>query len=229
MITHRGIRVLFKRLEIGCKRLKWRFNPWVHAGVSVRRYKDYGEYIEHQRSKFWNTPKKASAVEVRTKTERIRANLAGIEQIKGKSSVLCLAARSGEEVAAFIKLGFFAVGIDVEPGHGNRFVVHGDFHHLQYANGSVDVVYCNALDHCLALDEFANEVRRVLKLDGVFVCEIMDGHGEGRPPGEYETMTWPAAVNAAYLLAKVGRMEIVLSREASMKGWKQFIMRVDGS
>ena len=48
-------------------------------------------------------------------------------------TVLCLAARIGTEVKAFLDLGCFAIGIDLNPGTDNRYVVHGDFHDLQFA------------------------------------------------------------------------------------------------
>src|SRR5215216_3610430 len=57
--------------------------------------------------------------------------------------VLCLGARQGTEVRAFIDRGGFAVGIDLNPGEKNRYVLIGDFQELQFATGSVDIVYTN--------------------------------------------------------------------------------------
>ena len=52
----------------------------------------------------------------------------------------------------FIDHGAFAVGIDLNPGRDNRWVVIGDFHALQYADASVDVVYTNSFDHVFELE-----------------------------------------------------------------------------
>ena len=67
--------------------------------------------------------------------------------MKKAASVLCLGARQGTEVKAFLDLGCFAVRIDLEPGAENQFVVQGDFHDLKFPTESVDIVFTNSLDH----------------------------------------------------------------------------------
>jgi ubiquinone/menaquinone biosynthesis C-methylase UbiE len=86
------------------------------------------------------------------------------------------------------ELGCFAVGIDLNPGEKNKWVLPGDFHALQFADNSVDAVYCNALDHAFDLGKILSEVRRVLKNSGVFIAEIVDPTVRG--PGEYEALWW---------------------------------------
>ncbi|GIW68629.1 MAG: hypothetical protein KatS3mg100_123 [Candidatus Parcubacteria bacterium] len=110
--------------------------------------------------------------------------------LKRKGVALCLAARLGAEVRAFRRAGFFAVGIDLNPGKRNPWVLPGDFHNLQFADESVDVVYSNSLDHVLDLPQFTREVRRVLKDEGVALFEVMKGLQEGGRMGAFEARMW---------------------------------------
>ena len=105
-------------------------------------------------------------------------------------SVLCLGARIGTEVKSFLDLGCFAVGIDLNPGRENRYVLHGDFHELQFAAGSIDMAFTNSLDHVYSVDRLIAEVARVLKPGGLFLLEADRGSGTGKRPGHYETFWW---------------------------------------
>ena len=60
-------------------------------------------------------------------------------QLDGQDAAV-VGARIGTEVKAFLDLGAVAIGIDLNPGENNRYVVYGDFHDLQFASGSIDVV-----------------------------------------------------------------------------------------
>jgi ubiquinone/menaquinone biosynthesis C-methylase UbiE len=78
----------------------------------------------------------------------------------------------------------------------------GDFHQLQFADASVDVVFTNALDHAFELGRIIAEVRRVLKPDGRFIAEIVDS--EQRDPGDFEA-TWWSSIDAVITeIAKAG-------------------------
>lgn len=155
-----------------------------------RQYPDYGTYVKHQRTKFDSQ----RAVTIRGHDERFHAALSDRlrdipVELKGRS-VLCLAARQGTEVRAFIDRGAFAVGIDLNPGRENRWVVVGDFHALQYADDSVDVVFTNSLDHAFDLERIMAEVKRVLRPDGAFIVELNTDAGGGSPRGFYESFSW---------------------------------------
>lgn len=151
-------------------------------GFSTRKYKNYEQYVKHQKSKL----KKLGWIQEYDKQYRKVLN-ERIEDInlKGKS-VLCLAARIGTEVKAFIDKGAFAVGIDLNPGEENKYVVLGDFHELQYADESVDIVFSNSIDHCLRLEKLLSETMRVLKKNGELILEI-DGGAES---GMYESFKY---------------------------------------
>ncbi len=153
-------------------------------GLSIRKYEDYTEYVEHQKSKLsiitWLDKYDVDYREIlleRLKTLDLT--------IKGKS-VLCLAARMGTEVKAFLDMGAFAVGIDLNPGEDNMWVVKGDFHDIQYPNDSVDIVFINSIDHSLKPSKLISEIKRVIKDEGRFIMEI----GREGTTGYYECLEW---------------------------------------
>ena len=174
-------------------RLGQRWGSARDEGVVQRVYPDYDSYLTHQRLKLDALrPKSLESHDRRfyaALTERLDN---GPLDVAGRS-VLCLAARMGTEVRVFIDLGAFAVGVDLNPGRGNRWVVVGDFHSLQYADASADFVYTNSLDHVYDLERVLSEVRRVLKPGGIFLVELVMGTEEGVAPGFYEAMSWPRA------------------------------------
>ncbi|CAO0820302.1 hypothetical protein DFAR_1470047 [Desulfarculales bacterium] len=70
---------------------------------------------------------------------------------------------------AFFDKDCFAGGIDLNSGYDNRYVLSGDFYHLQVANDSVDIVFSNSFDYAFDLNKLMGEVTRVLK-PGAFWC-----------------------------------------------------------
>ncbi len=181
--------------------------PWrklaTDASFSRRQYKSYDDYVRHQASKL-------EKLDLTAYDERFAKALG--ERLKSLNfawpgkSVLCLAARTGAECKAFTTLGSFAVGIDLNPGPANRYVVHGDFHNLQFADHSVDVVYTNALDHALDLEKLLKEIHRVLKHTGIFIAEVVHGSNEpgGRKPGTHESLWWDKSEDVIKVIAANG-------------------------
>jgi len=160
---------------------------WGPGGFLLRAYPTYEDYVGHQRSKLEQLDLSEYDVEYpRLLGERLRAH--GL--VTRGMTVLCLAARLGSEVKAFLDLGCFAVGLDLNPGPNNKYVVYGDFHAIQFADGSVDVVFTNSLDHVFDIDRVLREVRRVLKPGGLLVTEAIRGTAEGGAPRAYESFFW---------------------------------------
>ena len=102
-------------------------------------------------------------------TKRFKVSMG--ERTKG-STVLCVGARLGGEVRAFKNLGALAVGIDMNPGLENNFVLHGSATSLQFASGLFDIVYTNILDHIDDLALFFEESKRVLRQDGMLMIDV---------------------------------------------------------
>lgn len=164
---------------------------WVERtpGLSSRAYDSYDTYKGHQTLKL--DAHRAKSIErhdarfYAALKKRIPAQYLNI----GKARVLCLAARQGSEVRAFIDSGAFAIGIDLNPGRENKYVVSGDFHDLQFHDRTIDIVYTNSLDHAFDLDRIMVEVKRVLAIGGIFICEVRTGE-EGGGRGFYESLSW---------------------------------------
>jgi SAM-dependent methyltransferase len=206
-----------------------------------RVYEDYDTYVEHQASKFRVLKLEAySKLFIAALKERLE-KLVGHNAPGRGASVLCLGARNGAECRAFTELGLFAIGVDVNPGEDNPFVVSGDFHKLQFADESVDIVYTNALDHAYDLDVVIAEIERVLKPGGVFIAEIVRGSKDedGREPGAFEAVWWDRSAIVADMIARtlpdriaserfeqpwVGDQHLFRKRPIPV-GWRRFFRR----
>ena len=163
---------------------------WEHnEDGALRRYASYDAYVEHQASKLDKIAPRLREKEDEDFAE-FRRRFASCAPLAGARSVLCLGARLGTEVRALHDLGYFAIGIDLNPGASNAYVLPGDFHHIVFPDGSVDAVYTNALDHVFSLENVVGEVRRLLRPGGVFLADLELGSTEGFVPGEYEAVMW---------------------------------------
>lgn len=151
-----------------------------------RAYPNYEAYLAHQRTKLDAMRPRSLAGHDARFHAALSQRLAELPFDLRGQTVLCLAARQGTEVRAFIEQGAFAVGIDLNPGHDNRWVVVGDFHDLQYTDGSVSIVYTNSLDHAFELERVLAEVRRVLRADGWLITEV----ARDAARGFYESLSW---------------------------------------
>lgn len=164
------------------------------GGLRRRDYQDYEAYLEKQAEKLDRRPGFAKQF-----SDGFRGSLGQVienvqEHIPPGGNVLCLGARVGGEVQAFIDHGYFAIGIDVNPGEGNRYVLHGDFHKPIFPDNSIDIVYTNSLDHVLNMKTVARQVYRMLKPGGIFFTENKGGTEEpGFRPARsdaYDCMEW---------------------------------------
>ena len=189
---------------------------WANEGNTFRRhYRSYREYTLHQASKL--NDRSFRKVLDSAKDDQYAGFLRRFslcQEISGQRCVLCLGARLGTEVEAFKELGFFAVGIDLNPGAGNAHVHFGDFHNLAFNDGTVDVVYSNVLDHAFDLERMMTEVARVLKPGGFVFFELLKGSEEGLLPHEYEAAYWKRAKEFADHLSAISGMPLISYRSA---------------
>jgi SAM-dependent methyltransferase len=190
-----------------------------------RRYASYEVYVGHQTAKLDAIIDRLR----RTEEEDFAVFLARFENCKPlreARSVLCLGARLGAEVRALQRLGHFAVGIDLEPGPDNRYVLPGDFHDIIFPDGSLDAVYTNALDHVFDLEQVLSEVDRLLRWDGLFIADIELGYDEGFIPGEFEATHWRNRQTLLDRLMAATRFALEDAPELSERGrWTQVVLR----
>ena len=210
------------------QREEFQSDAWQHrGGISVRRYNSYNEYVHHQAEKL-DTLGGEAFVNSQKAVNMFRRRFELITELNNHSSVLCLGARRGEEVKAFIELGHSAIGIDLNPGKANEYVVEGDFHALNFSDNSVDVVYVNCLDHAFDLDKILSEVRRVVKGEGLFIVDIVYGYDEGYVVGNHDAMHWSKARDFGEHLSKISGIPIVGFRDLTQHGsafWTQCVMK----
>lgn len=165
---------------------------WVDSdagqGFKVRDYPTHEDYVAHQQSK------RDTLSDLSRRHDKMRlglpSRLVNLPFLKEGMVVLCLGARTGGEVEAFLNLDYFAVGVDVNPGKNNPFVVYGDFHAIQFPAKSVDVVYTNSLDHALDIKQVISEIKRVLKPNGYLILEPMRGKQEEECWGFWDSLSW---------------------------------------
>ncbi len=142
-----------------------------------RKYKSYKEYLHHQSRKLdigvRKKIKKFLPVYFLKRVHSFEKRIRKFKDHVENGKILCLGARLGAEVVAFRNLGFLdTIGIDINPGKNNDYVIKGDFHHMEFGNKSIDVIYCNCIDHCWDLRLLAKEMYRVLSDNGKIILEI---------------------------------------------------------
>lgn len=166
---------------------------WAQDGdFARRRYASYDDYVAHQVSKLAGVADRLRETEQRD-FDQFLERFSACRPLAGMHNVLCLGARLGTEVRALHRLGHFAVGIDLNPGEQNPYVLPGDFHGLVFPDASVDAVFTNALDHVFDLERMLGETKRVLRPGGILLAEFELGFGEGHVPGHYEATHWKSA------------------------------------
>jgi SAM-dependent methyltransferase len=183
-----------RRVTFNLRGEDWRS---VAPGVTQRQYGSYEQYVAHQRSKLAQLDLTGYEERYETAlTERL-GSFAG-------RSVLCLGARLGAEVRAFRNVGAFAIGVDLNPGKDNRYVLPGDFHALDFPDACVDVVFTNSLDHAFDLPRLAKECGRVTKPGGLAVLEVVAGQDEGGSFRSYEATSWSSVSQVVQAFASAG-------------------------
>jgi len=189
---------IFNRNRLYAYFVEWKITlreSWNHYGTNQlfkkREYRTYKDYIAHQKAKLERIgPGFLPAdYDVRYR-EVLRERLGKLNLLRHGTTVLCLAARIGTEVKSFLDIGCFAVGIDLNPGKNNRYVVYGDFLDIQFTSNSVDVIFTNSLDHVFDIEKLINEIKRILKPNGLLILEVARGNDEGGRFSFYESFSW---------------------------------------
>lgn len=202
---------------------------WAPEGDFTRRtYASYDAYLCHQTAKLTGIIDRLR----RTEDEDFAVFLGRFERcepLRKARSVLCLGARLGTEVRALHRLGHFAVGIDLEPGPDNHYVLPGDFHHIVFPDQSIDAIYTNALDHVFDLERVLGEVVRLLREGGIFIADVELGLEEGFIPGEFEAIHWRNRQALVERLTTITGFALENSEELTkQERWTQVVLRKGG-
>lgn len=206
----------------------WDGSDWERDdGLARRRYQSYDAYVRHQASKLDGIMEKLRAQEPEDLRafERAFRDCPGLE---GARNVLCLGARLGTEVRALHEMGFFAVGIDLNPGPENPYVLPGDFNALVFPDGSADAVYTNTLDHAFDLSMILAQVKRVLRPGGAFIVDFFEGYEEGFIAREFESTHWESGDSLLSAIGAQGGLTLESLRDLGQRrgmNWRQAVFR----
>jgi SAM-dependent methyltransferase len=179
---------------------------WEKDGLFLKRqYASYEEYTEHQKEKLplaleWAQERGVDfdARWEKTLLDRL-IQTSKIHSVKvPDSNVLCVGARLGGEVRAFNRLGYFAIGVDLNPGDNNPNVIIGDFHKLPFADNSIDLIFTNSIDHAFDISLMFKEINRVTKHDAKIIVEYATTGG----PGPYEVTWWDSGDVVKFLKSR---------------------------
>jgi hypothetical protein len=145
--------------------------------VRRRDYADYDEYVVHQRQKLDEVLKLGGFFSNRAvfanRMRFYRRFRHLVPLLPPGATIVCAGARTGTEVEVLRDLGFIrAYGIDLNPGPDNPLVRPGDFHALDNADSSVDLVYSNSLDHVFDFDRFFADHVRAIKADAYVLYDL---------------------------------------------------------
>lgn len=170
--------------------------------LRYRDYDDYDEYLTHQVQKFDEMLKIKGGF---TNREILLYRLRFYRRFRHlprflppSAAILCAGARQGTEVEVLRDLGFNnASGIDLNPGPDNPLVQPGDFMHLQNDTSTLDLIYCNSVDHAYDLEAFFAEHARALKPRGFALYDLP--HQEG---GAFEAVRWGCDETLVLLMLK---------------------------
>lgn len=147
-------------------------------------YDDYESYLSHQAEKL-NKNRKTVEVSDQEYRKIILSRYRNFKYIDCESIGLCMGARLGGEVKAFNEISRVTVGIDINPGDKNEFVLYGDVHKTVFNEASFDFIFTNIIDHILLPEKFYCEIHRLLKIGGIFITEL----ASARPrEGSYEVL-----------------------------------------
>jgi SAM-dependent methyltransferase len=112
--------------------------------------------------------------------------------------VLCLGARFGEEVRAFRRLGYDAIGIDLWADEED-LVIKGDWNDLPWEK-EFDVIYTNSIDHANNIETLIDQIKKALKPVGKVIIALDQNHTQSgsdsaiqrkfRNTARYEAMLW---------------------------------------
>ncbi|MDJ0942185.1 MAG: class I SAM-dependent methyltransferase [Kiloniellales bacterium] len=226
-----GGRARKRAAKVAAREAAFDTETWQHqSDLAQRSYASYAEYLEHQSSKLSQVEHRLHET-YEVDLAEFRRRFADCEPLREARNVLCLAARLGTEVRALHDLGFFAVGIDLNPGKDNDCVLKGDFHHLVFPDGTVDAVYCNSLDHVMDLEKLLGEIDRVLRSGGLFVADLLQGFEEGFTPGRFESMIWRNREEFIQEIAQRSGFDVVEVRDLGhhrRDNWAQVVFRKGG-
>ena len=189
---------------------------------NYRNYLNYDEYLTHQFQKFDEMIKSKGGfsnrqiLSYRLKFYRRFRYLKRF--LSKKSKIICAGARQGTEVQVLRDLGYFnSIGIDLNPGPNNKLVNIGDFMKIGEPDSSIDMIYCNSIDHAFDLKCFLSEHSRVIKPEGFVLYDITIKSG-----GAFEAVDWQSSESLIGLILKYFKKIVQMDTEGD---WQWVLLK----
>ena len=146
--------------------------------IKNRHHSKYEDYINFQKIKTSDPEKRDKWLgeEWNTKLEDFKVQIGKISQaLDSKKKVLCVGARTGQEVKAFKDLGVEdAIGIDLV--ENLPLVKVGDMNCLDFEDNTFDIVYTNSIEYSNNIKNAISEIERVTKIDGYIFIQCRVGN-----------------------------------------------------
>jgi SAM-dependent methyltransferase len=147
-------------------------------------FTDYTKYLENQKEKtLGHLSGKRTIKKDRGAIPKFYKRFEHLKTIKAGGKVLCLGARSGMEVEAFIQLGYESIGIDLI--EWKPYVIAMDMMDMKF-DYKFDIIYTNSIDHCFDLFKFIQQIKNNLNLNGIAVIDFV--HNKRKIIGTHEAV-----------------------------------------
>lgn len=169
---------LQERISFRFRKIRHRSSIW-----SVNEFVEYEDYLRLQRQKTLDPERRSKWLgeEWSPKVQAFMAFFGDLEETLGHEhpevftgrSMLCLGARTGQEVVAAQELSWKALGVDLVP-HA-PLVIGGDVHALPFQRESFWMLYSNVVDHALKPQVMIAEMERVARPGALIVLHLSVG------------------------------------------------------
>jgi len=147
-------------------------------------FNDYNKYLENQKEKtLSHLSSKRFLSRDQKLIDKFYKRNEHLKKFKSGGKVLCIGARSGVEVEAFIKLGYEAIGIDLIAWPPN--VIEMDMMDMKF-DYKFDMIYTNSIDHCYNMVKFTEQIKNNIKPDGLIAIDFI--HNKWQWVGGHESV-----------------------------------------
>lgn len=197
-----------------------------------RKDLDYDTYMYMQGRKFRTKREQTKIAEnTEKRKKKFKRVFTEAKPLMNKGNLLCLGARTGDEVDIAKLMGFKpCIGIDLYPI--GKEVIKADWHNMPFDNDVFDNVYTNSIDHCYDVKILAEEIKRVMRPGGKFYFQLERKKEVGalEDPTEFiqnhdnDFLFWDKGIDLANAFVDFG---FTLINKWQDKRWDNFILTKD--
>lgn len=194
-----------------------------------RKELSYDDYVYMQGRKFRDKKEQMKIAEnTEKRKKKFKQIFTNAKPFLNKGSLLCLGARTGDEVIIARSMGFKpCIGIDLYPI--GKEVIKADWHNIPFKDNSFNNAYTNSMDHCYDIKLLAEETKRVLRPDGKFYFQLerkkkiksLEESREYIENHANDFLFWEKGINIANIFVEHGFMIV---KKWQDKRWDNFVL-----